>query len=84
MLKRRPDFDAKNSASVHESNLRDKSFGWSGKELYSFARQRGTQQTPALKTVCPKLEGFGEEFYSNGSRVGLLIRVRMSAEPIPL
>lgn len=51
MLKRRPDFDAKNSASVHESNLRDKSFGWSGKELYSFARQRGTQQAP----TSPKL-----------------------------
>ena len=71
MMKRGPDFDAKNSASVHKSNLRDKSFEWNGKEeLYSFARQRGTQQTRALKTVCPKLEGFGEEFYSNGSRVG--------------
>ena len=28
-----------------------------------------------LKTVCPNLGGFGEEFYSNGSRAGLLIRL---------
>ena len=26
-------------------------------------------------------EGFGEEFYSNGSRVGLLIRIRGCAGP---
>ena len=28
-----------------------------------------------LKTVCPHLGDFGEEFYSNGSRVDLLIRL---------
>ena len=27
------------------------------------------------KTMCPNLEGFDEEFYSNSSRVGLLIRL---------
>ena len=30
-----------------------------------------------LKTVCPDLGGFGEEFYSNGSRAGWLIRIRV-------
>ena len=34
-----------------------------------------------LKTVCPNPGGFGEEFYSNGSRVGLLIRIRVCAGP---
>ena len=40
------------------------------------------------KTVCPNLwggvggvGGFGEEFYSSGSRVGLLIRIRVCAGP---
>ena len=28
-----------------------------------------------MKTVCPNPGGFGEEFYSSGSRVGLLIRL---------
>ena len=28
------------------------------------------------KTECPNLGGFGEELYSNGSRAGLLIRIR--------
>ena len=28
---------------------------------------------------CPNLGGFGEEFHSSGSRVGLLIRIRVSA-----
>ena len=27
------------------------------------------------KTVCLSLQGFGEEFYSHGSRVGLMIRI---------
>ena len=31
------------------------------------------------KTVCPNLGGFGEEFYSNGSRAGLLVRLRVRA-----
>jgi len=31
------------------------------------------------KTVCPSLGGFGEEFFSNGPRVGLLISIRMCA-----
>ena len=41
----------------------------------------GHSRLMPLKTVCPNLEGFGEEFYSNGSRVGLLIRIRVCAGP---
>ena len=33
------------------------------------------------KTMCPNLGGFGEEFYSNGSRAGLLVRIRVCAGP---
>ena len=52
------------------------SLGWNRKEeLYCFSRQRETQQAPALEN-CPNLGGFGEEFYGNSSRVGLLIRIR--------
>ena len=54
------------------------SFGWSKKE-YHFARQRGTQWARALKTVCPILGGFGVEFYSDGSRIQLVIRIRLCA-----
>ena len=32
------------------------------------------------KTVCPNLGGFGEEFYRNGSRAGLLIRIRVCVQ----
>ena len=34
-----------------------------------------------LKTVCLLLGGFGEEFYSSGSKVGLLIRIRVCTGP---
>ena len=31
------------------------------------------------KIVCPNLGGFDEEFHSNGSKVDLLIRIRVCA-----
>ena len=34
-----------------------------------------------LKTVCPNPGGFGEEFYSNDSRVRFLMRIRVCAGP---
>ena len=34
------------------------------------------------KSVVSNPGGFGEEFYSSGSRVGLLIRTRMGAGPV--
>ena len=50
-------------------------------QLYCFTRQRGTQWADALKTCMFQLRVIGEEFNSNGSRVGLLIRIRVCAEP---
>ena len=32
--------------------------------------------------MCPNPGGFGEEFYSNGSRAGLLVRIRVCARPV--
>ena len=37
--------------------------------------KRGHSRLLPSKTVCPNPGGFGEEFYSNGSKVGLLIRL---------
>ena len=34
------------------------------------------------KTVCPNLGGSGEELYSEGSRVGLMIRIGVCAGPV--
>ena len=42
-------------------------------EIYCFARQRRTQLLP-LKNRVSHSGGFGEEFYSKGSRAGLLLR----------
>ena len=51
------------SVPCHWNKSPRQSFGWSRKEkLYCFARQRGTHQANALKTVCPHLEGGSEEF----------------------
>ena len=41
--------------------------------------KRGHSGLMLLKTVCPNPGGFGEEFYSNGSGMGLLIRIRVCA-----
>ena len=46
--------------------------------------KEGHRRIMTLKTVCPNLEGFGEEFYSNGSRAELLIRIRACAVPAVL
>ena len=43
--------------------------------LCTSARQRGAQQAHASQNCVSHLGGFGEEFYSNGSRVGLLTRL---------
>ena len=41
----------------------------------------GHSRLVPLKTLCPSPGGFGEEFYSSGSRVGLLIRIRVCEGP---
>ena len=62
--------------TVAESNLRDRVLGEVEKKSFiALPGKRGTQKTPASNALCPNLERFGEEFYSNGSRVGLLIRL---------
>ena len=77
------DSGAENWATMQhaKSNLRDSVLGELEKKSCCFARQRGTQQTVASKTVCPNPAGFGEEFYSGGSRAELLIRIRVCPGP---
>ena len=66
-----------------ELNLGDRVLGEvEENSFYYSARQAGdTADSVPLKTVCPDLEGFGEEFYSSGSKAGLLIRIRVCAGP---
>ena len=47
----------------------------------ALAGKEGHRRLVTLKTVCPNLEGFDEEFYGNGSRAVLLIRIRVCAVP---
>ena len=59
-----------------ESNLRDRVLG--EVEKNSFIGLPGKERHSRLllsKIMCSNLGGFGEEFYSNHSRVGLLIRL---------
>ena len=50
-----------------ESNLRDRGLGEVGKNSFIVLPGKGGHLMP-LKTVCPNPGGFGEEFYSSGSR----------------
>ena len=54
-------------------------FGVKGRKssFIALSGKGGHKKLMPPKTVCPRLGGFGEEFYSNGSRVGLLIRIRV-------
>ena len=70
------DGGAENLASVRQCQIesRRQSLGCRREEeVYCFARQRRTQLLP-LKNRVSHPGGFGEEFYSKGSRAGLLIR----------
>ena len=66
-----------------ESNLRDRV--WCPMEKNSFIALASQRMTHSglmhIKTVCPKPEGFGEEFYSSGSKAELLIRSRVCTGP---
>ena len=56
-------------------NLGDRVLGEVEKNSFiALPGKRGTEGT-CPKKLCPNLGGFEEEFYSNGSRVGLLIRL---------
>ena len=59
-----------------ESNLRDRVLGEVEKNSFiALPGKGGHSGLLSRKTVCPNLGGLGEEFYSNSSRVGLLIRL---------
>ena len=65
-----------------KSNLRDRVLGEVEKNGFiALPGKGGHSGFMPLKTVCPSPGGFGEEFCSNGSRAGLLIRIRVCAGP---
>ena len=54
-----------------ESNPRDRVLGEVEKNSFiALPGKRGCSGLMPSKTVCPNPGGFGEEFYSNGSRQG--------------
>ena len=66
-----------------ESNLRDRVLGDVDKNSFiALPGKGGHRELMPLRTVCPNPRGFGEEFYRNGSRVELLIRIRVCAGPV--
>ena len=56
-----------------ESNLGDRVLGAVEKHTLLLCQAKGN--TAGTSKNCPNPGGFDEEFYSNGSRVGLLIRL---------
>ena len=61
-----------------ESNLTDRILGEIEKNSFiALPGKGGYSGLILLITVCPNLGEFGEEFYNNGSRAELLIRIRV-------
>ena len=59
-----------------KSNIRDRVLGEVEKNSYiAFPGKGGHSRLLPSKTMCPNLGEFGEGFYSNSSRVGLLTRL---------
>ena len=59
-----------------ESSLRDRVLGEVEKDSFIALPGKGRHRRLLLsKTMCSNLGGFGKEFYSNHSRVELLIRL---------
>ena len=67
-----------------KSNLEDRILGEVKMNCFIALLGRGTQWICPLKIVCLNQGGLAEEFYSNGSRVGLLRRIGVCAGPAPL
>ena len=58
-----------------KSNLRDRVLGEVEKNSFVALPGKGRHSRLLPQNImCPYMGGFGEEFYSNSSRVGLLIR----------
>ena len=66
-----------------ELNLGNRVLGEIEKSFISLPG-KGGHSGLMLSKLCPNLERFGEEFYSNGSRLRLLIRIRVYAGPVAL
>ena len=66
-----------------ELNLGNRVLGEIEKSFISLPG-KGGHSGLMLSKLCPNLERFGEEFYSNGSRMRLLIRIRVYAGPVAL
>ena len=65
-----------------KSNLGDRVLGEVEKNSFiALPGKGGNSRLMPLKIACPNPGGFGENFYSNGSRAGLLIRIRVCAGP---
>ena len=65
-----------------KSNLRDRALGEVEKNNFiALPGKGGHNGLVPSKTVCPNLGGLCEEFYSNDSRAGLLIRNRGCTRP---
>ena len=66
---------------LHQFNLEYRVLGEGEKDSFiDLPGQGGTQWANASKNCLSCSGGFGEKFYSNGSRAGLLIRIRVCAE----
>ena len=65
-----------------KSNLRDRILGEVEKNsIIALPGKGGHSGLVPWKTVCPNPGGFGEEFYSSGWRMELLIRIKVCAGP---
>ena len=59
-----------------ELNLGDRVLGEVEKDIFiALPGKGGHSRLMPLKNCCPNLRGFGEEFYSSGSRAGFLVRL---------
>ena len=65
-----------------KSNLRDRVFGEVEKNSFiALPGKGGHSRLVPLKIMCHRLRGFGKEFHSKRSRVGLLVEIRLYARP---
>ena len=65
-----------------ELSLKDRALGEVEKKSFiALPGKGGHSGAVPLKTLCPSSGGFGEGFYRNGSRAGLLVRIRVCAGP---
>ena len=67
-----------------ELNLGNRVLGEIEKKSFISLPGKGGCSGLMLSKLCPNLERFGEEFYSDGSRMRLLIRIRVYAGPVAL